>query len=357
MIVVILLALLIVALVAGVVTLCVCTLRKPHNDTVERRNGKEANQHDLNASVTVTMPTTVKEGERLTVRPSGVQIRQRPMSTPVRGCPLIPRRMFQSYKTSALPYRMAKSVEGMLSMHEEMLYEFYDDDNMYKWLEEHCTDRVVEAVKSVKPGAYKCDIFRLAKLYKDGGWYFDIFFDSMAEESAESCHRLADYPDDTDLVLVEDRPNEDPWAVYQAMLGAKPKHPLIGYVLDRIVEDVQNRKRPECALSLTGPRAFGKYMREYLTKTGGDVPNRIDAGRTIPHTVIHWLEDYKFELMREDSTQPMMRTKYFGYRQDQPRSTHYGQMFLRGDIYTTRSPVIPSEAVRGTTVEARLLKK
>lgn len=367
---VVFLALLCVALFAVCASLGVYTLtleRKVKDADEGRRNGREANPYDTYGDVKVKMPSSFDTHEQLVVTPEGAEVTEREPDALV-NCSAgqkIPPRMFQSYSTSELPYRMAKAVEGLTRMHAGMAYEFYDDKGMYKWLGEHCTPRVLEAVQAVKPGAYKCDIFRLAKLYVDGGWYFDIYFDSLEDGHTTTgmFHNLAEYAEDTELVLVEDRPSEYPWGVYQAMLGAKPKHPVLGYVLDRIVDDVLNRVRPDTALGLTGPMAFGRYMREFLVREQRHAPRHLRAGKHLSKTVVHWLEDKQYTLMNGTTNQPMMRTKYMGFRHDQTPGLHYGVMFLNGDLYDeTSRPAVSSKRpaapgrVNRSEVEARLVR-
>lgn len=65
------------------------------------------------------------------------------------------------------------SISTVLVMCPAYPYVFYDNADLYKFIEQNYSDTVVAAINNLVPGAYISDVFRYCYLYLNGGIYLD----------------------------------------------------------------------------------------------------------------------------------------------------------------------------------------
>src|SRR5690348_13215683 len=111
---------------------------------------------------------------------------------------MIPRQIFQTWKTKNVPELMEKAMSSIKTLNPEYNYQLFDDDDCRAYLQTHFPEQVVEAFNSVIPGAFKSDIWRYAVLFREGGVYIDADFQEFVPLS-----RILQ-PSDT-FVSVKDR--------------------------------------------------------------------------------------------------------------------------------------------------------
>src|SRR3990167_6037901 len=87
---------------------------------------------------------------------------------------LIPKKIYQSWKTKNLPENMAQIVQKTREMNPEYEYELWDDDDCRAFLMKNFGQNYVNAFDILIPGAFKCDFWRYAVLFVNGGVYMDI---------------------------------------------------------------------------------------------------------------------------------------------------------------------------------------
>ena len=132
----------------------------------------------------------------------------------------------------------------------------YTFGKTYFFTNEMCDDfmkkfdkRVYIAYESLIPKAYRSDLWRLCILYRYGGLYTDISL-NITEN--------IDYFKNYDFVLCEDTNKGD---IYNALLYfKKPKHPLLKFWIEKIVENIEKKRYGSNALDITGPKCLGKLL-------------------------------------------------------------------------------------------------
>jgi hypothetical protein len=87
---------------------------------------------------------------------------------------LIPRIIFQSWKTNHLTYNLCQTVLSWAKLNPEYDYLLFDDDAADLFVQKEFGDNIFHAFSCVKVGAAKCDVWRLMVVYIYGGIYFDI---------------------------------------------------------------------------------------------------------------------------------------------------------------------------------------
>lgn len=108
---------------------------------------------------------------------------------------------------------------------------------------------------TIKPIAYKSDIFRLVALYRFGGVYLD--------SKMISVRPLDDVLPEKGPLLVAER-----WKIkgfQSAFMASPPGHPFFRMAIDRIMENIKSKNYSSTSISITGPRLLGDvYNEDYL---------------------------------------------------------------------------------------------
>lgn len=191
---------------------------------------------------------------------------------------LIPKKIYQSWKTKNLPEKMKKVVEKTKQMNPEYQHEVWDDADCRKFLLDNFGENYANAFDVLIPGAFKCDFWRYAVLYVNGGVYMDMDMTPVVP--------FREILKDTDeFVSIVDlktfiRPK---CAIYQAFIACRPKHPIMLYSLQLAFHNIVTRSYEIIdSLSITGPVVVGIAMNLYWKKEkthdnilSGEYPNGI----------------------------------------------------------------------------------
>jgi Glycosyltransferase sugar-binding region containing DXD motif len=109
------------------------------------------------------------------------------------------------------------------------------------------------------PGAFKCDFWRYAILYVNGGVYLDMdikplypFRDILT--STDTFVSVADKEHGVDMTT----------GIYQAFIACKPKHPILLYALQLSFANIVTRRITLNTLDITGPTVMGVAFNLYL---------------------------------------------------------------------------------------------
>jgi len=86
----------------------------------------------------------------------------------------IPLNIFQTWHTKNLPPSMIDSVENIKMNNKNFNYKLFDDEDCRNFIKNNFDGSVLYAFDSLKPGAYKADLWRYCVLYILGGIYIDI---------------------------------------------------------------------------------------------------------------------------------------------------------------------------------------
>lgn len=166
----------------------------------------------------------------------------------------IPKKIFQSWKTKDLKGGMKSASETIQKLNPEYTYYLYDDKDCREYILKYFGENYAKAFEIIKPGAFKCDFWRYAILYNEGGVYLDI--DMIPKVPFRDFIR-----DDNRFISVVDRKliGLQPCAIYQAFIACEPKHPILKYVLELTFNNIVTRKVDILyeTLNISGPVTMG----------------------------------------------------------------------------------------------------
>lgn len=138
---------------------------------------------------------------------------------------MIPKKIYQTYKNYDLSLEQSKLIKQTIDSNPEFEYFFMDDDECLEFIESNFNQDFIQMYKSLPLGVMRSDVWRVAVIYINGGVYCDIdvrFKRSISELLA-----------DNELIIF----NEELGGTSNFFFAAKPKHPLLGLVLERFVSE------------------------------------------------------------------------------------------------------------------------
>jgi mannosyltransferase OCH1-like enzyme len=140
----------------------------------------------------------------------------------------IPKVIYQSWKTKDLNEGMKNATDILKNLNPEYKYVLFDDEDCRKFLLDNYGINYLNAFDAIVPGAYKCDFWRYAVLYKEGGIYLDIDMISLKpfREFLKNTDRFVSVVDVKALTDL-------PCAIFQAFIAVEPGHPIMKYALEQ----------------------------------------------------------------------------------------------------------------------------
>jgi mannosyltransferase OCH1-like enzyme len=175
----------------------------------------------------------------------------------------IPKTIYQTFKTSDLPFLTRWHIRNMRKRNPEYDYQFYDDEMIDNFLKDEYGQEIFNIYKRINLGAAKGDFFRYAILYKKGGVYLDI--DSLAPRKLDDFILLND---NAIISLENNLQHYVQWAlVFEA------GHPFLKKALEIVTNNIKENKFPHDVHAMTGPTAYSLAIRECL-KESSDIQYR-----------------------------------------------------------------------------------
>lgn len=166
----------------------------------------------------------------------------------------IPKTIFQTYKTSKLPFLTKWYIKRMRNKNPEYDYQFYDDLRVDKFIRDEYGQEVFTLFKRINIGAAKADFFRYAILYKKGGIYVDI--DSLIHK------KLDDFilPNDSAIISFEN--NLEFYGQWALVFEAE--HTFLKKTLEIVIDNIKENRYPNNVHMMTGPTAYTYAIKECL---------------------------------------------------------------------------------------------
>jgi mannosyltransferase OCH1-like enzyme len=227
---------------------------------------------------------------------------------------IIPLNLFQTWQTKTnLPPRMQESIETLVLDNPEFKYYLFDDDDCREYVKNNYDSHILEAYDTLKPGAYKADLWRYCILYKLGGIYLDIKYQcvrgfklvSLVEEE----HFVRDMYNTENLV-----------GVYNAFMVCSPGNEIMMKCINKVVENVKMRYYGDNSLMVTGPRMMINLFTLYDKRKLDEMYHTDDV---LSEYYIVYKGVYILKI-------------YTGYRMEQKNTqfkSHYGELWDKKDIY------------------------
>ena len=234
---------------------------------------------------------------------------------------VIPLNIYLTWGTKQLPTKMQENVDRMKIVNPEFNIQLFDDYDCRKFIKNNFPEDILTAFDTLKPGAYKADLWRLCILYINGGIYSDIKFNCINNFKFIALTEKEHF--------VIDRPGywkEGEIGLHNAILVAKPKNILFLRCINKISENVKNKNYDFSELYPTGPGLLGEEYIKMLRENESTIESELN----------------KLDLCLEDNEQiifnnvPILKTSYKEYRTEQQlfaKTLTYGEIYDLKQIY------------------------
>jgi mannosyltransferase OCH1-like enzyme len=225
----------------------------------------------------------------------------------------IPLQVFQTWNTKVLPPKMKETVEYNKKNNPEINFYLYDDKDCREFIKSNFDHTVIDAFDTLKPGAYKADLWRYCILYQYGGAYIDIKFKCYQGFKLKNIMK--------GNFIVMDRPAyfRRNFGIYNAFMIFDKRNPFLLKAIQKTVQNVQKRKYSYNNLYVTGPGMLGEIYLKYKNIS----PMVIMKNKTMNNTE-------KMEIIYDKK--PIL-VEYNEYRSEINPSVHYAILWHNKDIY------------------------
>jgi len=184
---------------------------------------------------------------------------------------VIPLNLYLTWGTKTLPTKMQENVDRMKKVNPEFNFYLYDDNDCRKFIKYNFPEDILTAYNTLKPGAYKADLWRLCVLYINGGIYIDIKLNCINN------FKFIALTEREHLVL--DRPGwwkKGEIGFYNALIVAKPKNELLLRCINKISENFKNKYYDFNDLYPTGPGLLGEQYIKMLRENESTMEAELD---------------------------------------------------------------------------------
>ena len=175
----------------------------------------------------------------------------------------IPKFIFRSshFLLTKIPIVIYDHLYTLCMTNPDYLVIYFDDTDCYNFIQKYFPEYIIY-YNSLKPTAFKSDLWRLLLLYKYGGIYSDIGHVYLTPIT----HIIQ--PNDELVVIFDNGILSDTtkFAIHNAFMAAFPKHPIILYIIKYIVNNIKNQSYGENYLDITGPMAVGRALNLFMKR-------------------------------------------------------------------------------------------
>lgn len=177
---------------------------------------------------------------------------------------LIPRVVYQTWYTRNLPEDVVRERRNMQQINPDYQFKLFLDAEMDKFVETNFDSRVYRAYSKLNIVTAKADFWRYLVLYKNGGVYIDM--DSVIIKPLSS---LIGATDEAVVTVQRNGVGGEPLFAQWGLIFA-PGHPILNRTVEKIIDNITQRKFANSTLYLTGPVVYTDAIADLHRENFGD---------------------------------------------------------------------------------------
>jgi mannosyltransferase OCH1-like enzyme len=231
----------------------------------------------------------------------------------------IPADVYMSWKSHMVPPKIYEVIMENVQKNPEFNFHIYSDEECRKYIADNYNADVLWAFDTLKPGAYKSDLWRCCILYKNGGIYIDIKFRAF--------NPLREFLEKNETVFVKNFYGN---LIYQGILIAKPQEPIFLEAIEQIVKNCKEKYYGSNPFETTGPGLIQHIIDEkglqHMVKLH-NILNKSDINND--RIDIYYINDKEHK--------KLLFQEYNEYRNDmekiKDKQPHYSKLWNARDIF------------------------
>lgn len=211
-------------------------------------------------------------------------------------------------KLDKCPAKLKANIDSWETSNSTYRFKYYDDYDMQEWMRRHVDRNTYDNFESLNSGAGKADMFRICKLYYDGGVWVDSDLPAFDINQQKSDFKQIIHKHHT--VLVRNRKCDNP---RYTLIASKKNSDLLYHQINMInnkIEQAKNRNKHQTTIHVTGPFVLHELL--CLTQKIDKVEDlKLDTPLKIGTTAFIYIDDIVPEKRnyQEENVYP-------GYEQD-----------------------------------------
>jgi mannosyltransferase OCH1-like enzyme len=237
--------------------------------------------------------------------------------------PVVPLNLYLTWSIKQLPPKMQENVDRMRKVNPEFNIQIFDCDERRQFIKNNFPEDILTAYDTLKPGAYKADLWRLCVLYINGGIYVDIKFNCINNFKfialTEREHLLLDRPGHW---------KEGEIGLANGIIVAKPKNNLLLRCINKISENVKDKNYDFSTLYPTGPGLLGEQYIKMLRENESTMEAELDK--------LDLCMENEFNVWKIIFNNVVILEHYKEYRAEQKlfaKTLTYDELYLLKQIY------------------------
>jgi mannosyltransferase OCH1-like enzyme len=157
-----------------------------------------------------------------------------------------------------LPTGFVNAMDSFKTMNPGYEYKLYSGNDCRDYIKKHYGDHHLGLFDKLIPYAFKCDLFRILLILREGGWYCDARQVCLKplDVLASTCQEF--------YAVLSKRPTTDCMA--NAFIGATPNHPILKKTLDLIEWNIEHEHYGIDCIYPTGPGALFQGAIDYIRR-------------------------------------------------------------------------------------------
>lgn len=180
-----------------------------------------------------------------------------------------------------IPNDVMTSVATWKTANPDCVHTLYSEQSARDFIAERCSAPVLEAYDYAHHPAMKADIFRLAVIYHQGGFYID------ADDSC--CVPISEWFKNETVELIVSRSVGPETYLHNWFFAAEPRHPVVGHALELATANVLSAiadQRRAYIWEDTGPGCLSRAFLAWLSAnwTDASMKDRLRAMVILPET-------------------------------------------------------------------------
>lgn len=237
----------------------------------------------------------------------------------------VPLKIFLTWETKRLPINMYNNVMLLQKMNPEFDIYIYDNKDRYNFIKNNFNQDVLDAYNSLRPGAYKADLWRYCIIYKYGGVYIDIKYHTYIP--------LIQLIKDNEFIFVNTNSGfckEDSYnglEIQATFFISSPNNKIFLDSINEIVLNCKNKDYRKNRLDITGPCVLTRNINNIY---GKDFDKNIKLKyqwRSKDNVVSMYLRDSNI----------LFASSYIEYRKDQESYFKLNKMDDYRDAYKNKT--------------------
>jgi mannosyltransferase OCH1-like enzyme len=239
---------------------------------------------------------------------------------------MIPKRIYQTWKTKDLPRGVSIAVKQMMTLNPQYTHYLYNDREMDEFMRDNYSGRIYNAFCQLAIGAARADLWRYCILYKYGGVYLDI--DAGINKSLDDGLIR---PDDDAIITRE----QVEGLFNQWIMIFSKGHPLLKAVIDECLDNIEARSSNNI-LHLTGSTVFTQVINHRLKHNQLKYIDSQGYGGDIWHSL-----DNKLEVLFNDKNRKY-RARFYGIDMNEYASYHnsaYDELYTETPQWETEQKI------------------